>query len=68
MSGEKYIMGSLVICTPHQYFSGDQIEKIEMGRHVAQMVARYIQVWVMKPDEKRPLGRPMHKLEDNIKN
>jgi len=30
-SGENYIMRSLMICTPHQIFSGKQIEKNEMG-------------------------------------
>jgi hypothetical protein len=30
-SGEKYIMRSLMICTPHQILFGDQIKKIEMG-------------------------------------
>ena len=30
-SGEDYRTRSLVICTPHQYYSGDEIEKNEMG-------------------------------------
>jgi hypothetical protein len=30
-SGEDYITSSFMICTPHQYYSGDQIEKNEMG-------------------------------------
>ena len=30
-SGEKYIMKSLMICTPHQILLGDQIEKNELG-------------------------------------
>ena len=29
--GENYIMRSLMICTAHQYCSGDKIEKNEMG-------------------------------------
>jgi hypothetical protein len=31
-SGEKYIVRSLMICTPYQIYSGDQIEENEMGR------------------------------------
>jgi hypothetical protein len=29
-NGENYIMISLMSCTPHQYCSGDQIEKNEV--------------------------------------
>jgi len=31
-SGENYILRSLMICTPHEISSGDQIEKNKMGR------------------------------------
>jgi hypothetical protein len=30
-SGEDYITRSFIICTPHQYYSDDEIEKNEMG-------------------------------------
>jgi len=39
---------------------GDKIEKNEMGRHAACMGER-------RPEGKRPLGRPRHRWEDNIK-
>ena len=31
MSGETYIMRSIIICAPQQYYSGNHIEKSEMG-------------------------------------
>jgi hypothetical protein len=35
--------------------------------HVARMEERFIRGLVGKPEEKRPLGRPRHRWEDNIK-
>jgi len=48
---------------------GDKIKKNEMGRHVACMgESRGIyRVLMGKPGGKRPLGRPRHRWEDNIK-
>jgi len=48
---------------------GDKIEKNEMGGHVARMVEGSVlyRVLVGKPEGKRPLGRPRHRWEDNIK-
>jgi len=39
------------------------------ARHVAHMGARICAYWglVGKPEGKRPLGRPRHRWEDNIK-
>jgi hypothetical protein len=47
---------------------GDQIEKIEMGGHVARMEERRVahRVLVGKPERKRRLGRPRHRWEVNI--
>ena len=59
-----------MICTAHQYCSGDQIEKNEMGGgHVARMGEKrgVCRVLVGNPEGKRPLGRPRHRGEDNIK-
>jgi len=44
---------------------GDQIEKNEMGGYVAHMGARRgaYKVLVVKPEGKRPLGRPRHRWE-----
>jgi len=58
-----------MICTPHQIFLDNQIEKNEMcgacgmngkGRDVYRVL-------VGKPEGKRPLQRPRHRWEDNIK-
>jgi len=64
-------MRRLMVCTPHQSYSGGQIEKNEMGgaRHVSCMGewGGTYKVLVGKPDGKRPLGRPRHRWEDSIK-
>ena len=58
-----------MICTPHPKFSGDEIEKNEMGGHVARIGERrgVYRVLVGKPEGRRPLRRPRHRWEDNIK-
>jgi len=52
-----------------KYNSGDQIKKIQWAGHVAHMEDRSgaYRALVGKPGGKRPLGRPRHKSEDNIK-
>jgi hypothetical protein len=47
---------------------GDQIEKYEMGGACSTHGGeeRLYRVLVGKPEEKRPLGRPWHRWEDNI--
>jgi hypothetical protein len=63
-------MRSLIVCTPHPILFGwgDKIEKNKMGGHVACMGEGGIyRVLVGKPEGKRPLGRPRHRWEDNIK-
>jgi hypothetical protein len=54
---------------PHQYCSSDQTEKNEMVGHVARReeTRGAYRGLVSKPEGKRPLGRPMHSLKDNIK-
>ena len=32
MSGKTYVMRSLMICVPQQYYLGDHIKKNEVGR------------------------------------
>ena len=56
-----------MICTPHPIFSGDNIEKSEMGEHVVCMGGRrgLYRVLVGKPERKRPLGIPRRRWEDN---
>jgi hypothetical protein len=62
-------MRSLMICTPHPYSSGDKIKKNEIGGACsAYAESRSVyRVLVGKFEGKRPLGRPRHIWEDNIK-
>jgi hypothetical protein len=48
---------------------GDKIEKDEIGRACSAYGERrgVYRVLVGKPEGKRPLGRPRHRWEDNIK-
>ena len=62
-------MYSLMTYTLHPYCSGDQIEKNDMGGACStygreQSVYR---VSAGKPKGNRPLRRPRHRWEDNIK-
>jgi hypothetical protein len=43
--------------------------RMRWARHVAQMGRREacIRFWVEKPEGKRPLWRPTHRWEDNIR-
>jgi hypothetical protein len=56
-------------CTAHQYCAGDKIEKNVMcGACSSDGEGRGVyRVLVGKPEGKRPLGRPRHRWEDNIK-
>ena len=65
MTGEDYIMGSFMICTAHQIYSGDQIMKNEMGSVGDKRGAYRVLVW--RPDGKRPFGRYKTRWEENIK-
>ena len=58
-----------MIGTPHQKYSGDQIETNEMGRASSTYVGeeRCIQGFVGEPVGKGPLGTPWGRWEDNIK-
>jgi len=56
-------------CIPlTQYCSGDKNEKNEMGRAFSAYGGekKRIQLFVGKPEGKRPLGRPRLRWEDNI--
>jgi hypothetical protein len=46
-----------------------QSRRLRWAGHVARMGERrgVYRVWVGKPEGKRPLGRPRHRWEDNIK-
>ena len=57
------------ISSPRPIFSGDKIEKNEMGGACsAYREWRGIyRVWGGAPEVKRPLGRPRRRWEDNIK-
>jgi hypothetical protein len=70
-SGENYIVRSLMICTPQKKknYSGDHIEKNEMGRTPSTCGENRgaYRVLVGKPEGKKPLGRPRRRWEDNAK-
>ena len=53
----------------HNFFSDDQIEKLEMGVVCSTYGERrgVYMVLVGKPEVERPLGRPRHRWEDVIK-
>jgi hypothetical protein len=68
-SGENVIMRSFMICTPHPLLCNDKINKNVMGwtcSTYGEGRGMY-RVLVGKPEGKRPLGRPRHRWEDNIK-
>jgi hypothetical protein len=52
-----------------QYRAGDKLEKNDMGGACSADGGRRgaYRVLVGKPEEKRPLGRPRRRWEDNIK-
>ena len=65
---EHYIVRRSVLLT--QYFSGDKIEKNEMGGACSTYERERRSVYkvlVGKPEVKRPPGRPRLRWEDNIK-
>jgi len=61
-------MRNLVICT-HSIFSGDQIEKNEIGGASSTYGERrgVYRVLVRDPEGKKTLGKPGHRWEDNVK-
>jgi hypothetical protein len=58
-----------MICTPHQILFSDQIRKSEMSGACSMYGKRRsaYRVSVGKPEGNKPLGRPRHGCEDNIK-
>jgi len=58
-----------MICFLTHYFSGDKIEKKEIGGHVTGMGERrgVYRILVGKPEGKRPLGRLTRSRENIIK-
>ena len=58
-----------MICTLHPILLGDKIKKNEMHGAAVHMGEKkgIDRVLVGKPEGKRPLGRPRHRWEDNIK-
>jgi hypothetical protein len=66
-SGENNIMRSLMICTPHPMWFVSKIMK--WAGYVARMEERkgVYRVLMGKPEGKRPLGRPRHRWENNMR-
>jgi len=56
-----------MICTPHLYYSGDQIEKNEKSGAGRTHGDGDYRVLVGKPETKRSLGRPRHRWVDMVK-
>ena len=58
-----------MICTPHQNYSGVQIENIDMGGECSTHGGGevYTVFFCEETCGKRPLGRPRRGWEDNIK-
>ena len=57
-----------MIVLPTKYYTGDQIEKNEMsGECITYGGEVYTRFFVGQPEERRPLGRPRLRWEDNIK-
>jgi len=54
-----------MVCTPHLYYSGDQIEKNEKSGVGRTYGGGNCRVLVGKPERKRSLGRPRLRREDN---
>jgi hypothetical protein len=66
---EHCIVRSLMICTFTQYFSGDQIEKNEIGGACSAYGGEesVYMVLVGEPERKKSRGRPTRRWDDNIK-
>jgi hypothetical protein len=62
-------MRNFMVCTATQYCSGDQIKKNAMSgaRNTYGETKGAYRVLVMKPEEKKPFGRPRRRWEENIK-
>ena len=65
----RLLVKGLMICTSHQYYLGDKSRRMRWAGHMACMGERGGSDRVLegKPNGKRPLGRPRHRWEDNIK-
>ena len=52
-----------------KYFRVIKSRRLRWVRHVARMGTRRDAYWILvrKPEERRPLGRPRRRWEDNIK-
>jgi hypothetical protein len=63
------MMMSFIICTPHPLLCGCKIEKNETGWTCSSFgEGRLVyRILVGKPEGMRPLTRPRHRWEDNIK-
>jgi hypothetical protein len=59
-SGENYLMRNLIISTPHNFFSGEQIEKNVMGGACSTYGEKRsaYRVLVGKPEGNSQIGRP----------
>jgi hypothetical protein len=58
-----------IVCILHQIFVEIKSRMMRWAWHVARMgeIRTAYKIFVGKHEEKRPLGRPWHRWEDNIK-
>jgi hypothetical protein len=66
-SGENYVMKSLKISNPHQFFRVIKSSSMRWAGHVARMGRCAFRILVGKPEGKRLLGKLKRRWEDNIK-
>ena len=63
----RFVFKGLMICAHYQFYSGDQRKRL--ADPVARMRERggACSFLVGRPDGKRPLGKPRHRWDENIK-
>jgi len=68
-NAENYITRSLMVVFLVQYFSGNESRRMRWAGHVERMCEKrgIYGVLVGNPEGKRPLRRPRHRWENNIK-
>ena len=64
-SGEGFTMRNCIVCNIHLI----QIKEIEVANHVARMEEdrNAFKILTDTPTGKRPLGRPRHRWEDDVR-
>ena len=68
-SEEGSTVRNFIVSTVYLMCQDDLVQKIEMGRNVVRMEEgrNSFKILTGKRVGKRPIGRPRHRLEDNIR-